>query len=182
MLKDLISTYATAFLAVTATMCLALGSVRAGLVSMIPNLFPAVVMLGLLGWLDVKMDVGSIMTASVALGIAVDGTLHYVIAFRRSVGAGTSQARGIQESFSRCGVALVQATVICALGIHFLGYSDFLPTARFGWLIAAMLTLALFGDLVLLPALLVGPLGRLFVRGRANDAYSDTLADEDSPA
>ena len=164
MLKDLLNTYATAFLAITATMCLVLGNVWAGLIAMIPNLFPAVVMLGLLGWLNVKMDVGSIMTASVALGIAVDGTLHYVIAFRRRVAGGSSQVQGIEFGYSRCGVALTQATVICALGIHLLGYSDFLPTARFGWLIAAMLTLALLGDLILLPALLVGPLGRLFTR------------------
>ncbi|NQT13778.1 MAG: MMPL family transporter [Planctomycetes bacterium] len=170
MFRDLTSTYTTAFLAITVTMCLVLGSVRAGLISMLPNLFPAVVMLGLLGWLNVRMDVGSIMTASVALGIAVDGTLHYVISFRRSVEAGASQVLGIQEGYSRCGVALVQATVICAVGIHFLGYSDFLPTARFGWLIAAMLGLALVGDLVLLPALLVGPLGRLFVQNTPNDA------------
>ena len=178
MLNDLINTYATGFLAITLTMCLVLGNVRAGLISMIPNLFPAVVVLGTLAWLDANIDVGSIMTASVALGIAVDGTLHYVISFRRSVVNGNSHLQGIRDSYSRCGVAMVHATVICAVGVHFLGYSDFLPTARFGWLIAAMLTLALLGDLVLLPALLVGPLGRMFVPGAKEDSDLDVLADE----
>jgi predicted RND superfamily exporter protein len=181
MLRDLINTYATAFLAITVTMCLVMTSMRAGLISMIPNVFPAVVMLGLLGWMDVRMDVGSIMTASVALGIAVDGTLHYVIAFRRSVRSGASQLRGIRDGYVRCGAALVQATVICAVGIHVLGYSDFLPTARFGWLIAAMLVVALLGDIVLLPALLAGPLGRLFLPGKTDNARGGSQAQRAAP-
>ncbi len=181
MLRDLLNTYVTAFLAITLTMCLVLYNALAGLIAMIPNVFPAVVMLGLLGWLDVRMDVGSIMTASVALGIAVDGTLHYVIAFRREMGRGSSQVEGIEFGYSRCGVALTQATIICALGIHILGYSDFLPTARFGWLIAAMLTLALIGDLVLLPALLAGPMGRLFTRVPAGDVELVTQAADGTP-
>lgn len=159
MLRDLFWTYATALLAMTLTMCLFLRSVKAGVLSMLPNVFPAVAVLGALGWLGLRLDVGSIMTASVALGIAVDGTLHFLTWFRRGLTVEADGREAVLTSFRHCGLAILQGALICAVGVHWLSYSDFIPTARFGFLVATMLAAALVGDLVLLPALLLTRIG-----------------------
>lgn len=164
MLNDLILTYMFSAFAITATMCVVLRSLLGGAMSMLPNVFPAILVLGALGWLGVRLDVGSIMTASVALGIAVDDSLHLLVWFLRGVGSGQSRQNAVFDSLCHCGRAMMQTTGICAIGIHLLGYSYFIPTARFGWFVAAMLVVALLGDLILLPALLVGPIGRICFR------------------
>ena len=58
---------------------------------------------------------------------------------------------------------MVQTTLICGLGLVVFAYSDFLPMSRFGWCMFALLMLALFADLVVLPAILLSPLGRPFL-------------------
>ena len=65
-------------------------------------------------------------------------------------------------AFDRCAGAMVQSTVICGLGLLVFALSSFVPTSRFAWMMAAMLGTALIGDLLFLPALLAGPLGRYF--------------------
>lgn len=102
------------------------------------------------------------MTASVAMGMAVDGTVHYVGWFRRGMEQGLSRPAAIEHAFQHCSTAMTQATVTCGLGLLVFGLSSFVPTARFAWLMFGMLGIALLGDLVQLPALLAGRLGRSF--------------------
>ena len=139
-----------------------LRSIGAGLISMIPNLFPIVVVFGALGWIGIKVDIGIMMTASVALGVAVDDTIHFVSWFRRGLSRGLSRYDAAIDSYQRCGVAMVQTTLIAGLGLAVFAFSTFTPTQQFGYMMVTILTAALVGDLILLPALLVGPLGSLF--------------------
>ena len=106
------------------------------------------------------------MTASVALGIAVDGTLHFLNWFRRELDAGHSRQESVALSFRHCARAIAQTTFICGLGLLVYALSDFVPTRRFAFMMFALLVAACVGDLILLPALLVSPLGKLFVRRR----------------
>jgi predicted RND superfamily exporter protein len=159
---DLRSSFLLAFLIITIVMTVMQGSVGAGLVAMVPNLFPTLLMFGLLGWLEMPADIGSVMTASVALGVAVDDTLHFLTYFQRSLAAGISRRDAVAESYRHCGRAMVQSSVICGAGMSVFALSDFVPTARFAWMIVALFAAALMADLVLLPALLLGPLGKLW--------------------
>ena len=113
------------------------------------------------------MDVGSVLTASVALGIAVDDTLHFLTWFRGGLRAGLGRSEAIQYAYERCARAMVETTLICSLGLVVLAGSQFIPTSRFGWLIFFLPLAALADDLILLPAMLAGPLGRAFVRSHA---------------
>lgn len=167
LLNDLMTSFMTAFLIVGGVMIVTLRSIPAGLVSMVPNMFPAVTAFGAMGLSGMLCDIGSMMTAGVALGIAVDDTIHYLSWFRRGLDQGLSRRQAIGLAYRRCAGAMIQTTVICGFGLLAFAFSSFVPTSRFAWLMATMLGTALVGDLLLLPALLTGPLGRFFDRGRA---------------
>jgi len=141
-----------------------LRSILGGLIAMLPNLFPTVVMFGLLGWNGQSIDIGSVMTASVALGIAVDGTFHFLKWFIHATKQGASQAAAISSAFHHCGSALIQTTLICACGLLVYSWSDFLPARNFALILMLMLVAALLGDMILLPALLASTLGRRLQR------------------
>lgn len=162
LLNDLFQSYLTAVALVTLVMMLVLRSMVGGLLAMIPNVFPATVVLGLMGWTGTAVDIGSVMTASVALGIAVDGTIHFLNWFRHGVKQGVSPQEAIAQAYRHCGRALVQTTLIVAIGLAVYVNSEFIPARRFSSMILLLLIGALVGDLVLLPSLLCSRLGKWF--------------------
>ncbi|HUG68608.1 MAG TPA: MMPL family transporter [Pirellulaceae bacterium] len=162
LLNDLTTSFVSAFLVVGMVMIVMLRSLRAGLVAMLPNVFPAAIIFGAMGWSGKLLDIGAMMTASVALGIAVDDTIHFLSWFRRGLKQGLSRQQAIQLAYERCAGAMLQTTIICGLGLLVFALSSFVPTASFSWMIFSLLAAALVGDLVFLPALLAGPLGKLF--------------------
>ncbi|NUQ65761.1 MAG: MMPL family transporter [Pirellulales bacterium] len=172
LLDNLFSSFLAAFVVIAAVMTLAQAGLVAGLAAMLPNIFPALLMFGWLGWMDAPMDIGSVMTASIALGIAVDDTLHYLTFFRRGMDSGMNRPDAVAFAYGHCGRAMIQTSVTCGLGLIVFSAGDFLPTSRFAWLMVAQLAAALAGDLVLMPALLLGPMGRFF--------HSDTPGTEAS--
>ncbi|MEQ8787766.1 MAG: MMPL family transporter [Pirellulaceae bacterium] len=162
LLDVLYESFALAFALIGVAMMITLRSIPGGLVAMAPNLFPVLVCFGTMGWLGMSLDVGSIMTASVALGIAVDDTFHFLVWYSRGRRSGLSQRDAVFQSYRHCGVAMTQTSLICGCGLLVFLLSEFSPAARFGGLMFAMLMAALAGDLLFLPALLLGPAGRLF--------------------
>lgn len=134
----------------------------AGSVAMIPNIFPVVIVFGLMCHLGLEIDIGTMMTASVAMGVAVDDTIHYLSWFRDNLDSGKSRVESVIETYRRVGPAMTQTTIVGGLGLFVFALSTFTPTQRFGTLMLVMLVAALVGDLILLPALLAGPLGRFF--------------------
>jgi predicted RND superfamily exporter protein len=162
LLRDLLWSFVTAFVLVAVTMIVVLRSLVGGLLVMVPNIVPSVLVFGMLGWSGVVIDIGAMMTASVALGIAVDDTLHFVVWFRRGMTAGYDRQTAVRYAFSRCGTAMLQTSLICGLGLLGYAFSPFVPISRFSWLMSCTLFCAILGDLVALPALLASPLGRFF--------------------
>ncbi|MEZ6090593.1 MAG: MMPL family transporter [Pirellulaceae bacterium] len=160
LLADLFKSFLAALMLVAVVMMIALRSVLGGLLAMLPNVFPTLILFGAMGWMQRAVDIGTVMTASVALGIAVDGTFHFLKWFTQSLKKGLSQETAIQIAYQRCAGALIQTTIICACGLLVYSFSGFLPVRHFAWVLLMLLVAALFGDLVLLPALLAGMLGR----------------------
>jgi predicted RND superfamily exporter protein len=152
--------------------------VIAGIMAMIPNVFPMILLFGLLGWVRLPLDIGSTMTASIALGMAVDGTFHFLTFFRRGLARGGSDAAAttsrtnpapaavrtaaVHEAYRHSATALAQSAIVCGLGILVFAASSFAPTRRFAWMLSLLVWAALIGDLVVLPALLAGPAGKWF--------------------
>ena len=153
-LTDLITTYSTAFVLVFVLVLLILRSFAGATLAAMPNLLPAVLVFGVAGMLSLSLDAASLMTASVALGIAVDDTLHLIIWWRNHQVDGASSHDSLKDAMQHCGMAVVQTSVICGFSIGLYAFCGFLPTVRFGILLLVMLLAALVGDLILLPALL----------------------------
>lgn len=146
--------FATAFLIITTVMVISLRSVKAGLIAMIPNLTPVCIVFGLLGWAGVPVEIGTMMTGSIALGLAVDGTFHYLVRYKDSCESGDCSTRAARRALLMTGGAILNASIITAVGMTALGLSSFAPTARFGFMMTALMLAAVVGDLILLPALL----------------------------
>lgn len=146
--------FASAFLLITVVMMLALRSFTAGLVAMIPNLTPILLVFGALGWSDFPIDIGIMMTASIALGLAVDGTFHFLFSYRDCKIATGCRYRSVRKALLQTGLPIISSALICGCGLLALGLSPFRPTMRFGVLMFTLLNAALIGDLLLLPAFL----------------------------
>tara|TARA_B100001964_G_C14107071_1_gene542059 strand:- start:470 stop:1081 length:612 start_codon:yes stop_codon:yes gene_type:complete len=165
-----------------------LRSPTAGLLSMIPNVFPIVVIFGFMGWAGMLVDIGTMMTASVAMGVAVDDTVHFLTWFRRGILSGLDRRGAVRLAYERCATAMIETTVIGGLGLGVFALSTFTPTQRFGYLMMFLLSAALVGDLIFLPALLTGPLGRLFAgrlerkakKKTANNPFEDNPLEADN--
>jgi hypothetical protein len=112
--------------------------------------------------MDVVVDIGTMMTASVAMGVAVDDTIHFLNWFRTGIRQGLPRRDAIIQAYERCAQAMTQTTLIGGLGLFVFALSTFTPTQRFGTLMLFLLAAALVGDLLFLPAILAGPLGRMF--------------------
>lgn len=146
--------FASAFVIITAIMILALRSVFCGLVAMIPNLTPILLIFGILGWCDYPIDIGIMMTASIALGLAVDGTFHFLFSYRDCRKETGCRYRAVRRALLHTGKPIICSAVICGCGLLALALSPFKPTMRFGVLMFCLLNAALIGDLLLLPAFL----------------------------
>ncbi|PQO39994.1 efflux RND transporter permease subunit [Blastopirellula marina] len=162
LLSSLVESTLWAFGLIALVMAWVLKSVRAGIVSMLPNVFPVVLIFGFMGLAGIEVDIGTMMTASVAMGVAVDDTIHFLTWFRWGLDKGLNRREAIREAYRRCAVAMMQTTIIGGLGLAVFAVSSFTPTQRFGYLMVSLLAAALLGDLVFLPALLAGPLGSMF--------------------
>jgi len=163
LLNGLFSSFLMAFALIGLTMAVLLRGLRAGLVSMIPNTLPAIIIFGAMGWLEFVVDVGAMLTASVAMGIAVDGTLHYLTWFKRAVREGASKDQALADAYTHCAGALAQTTAITGLSMFVFFFTSFQPVAQFGLLMCLMLVAALIGSMVLLPAVMATRVGMLFM-------------------
>ncbi len=187
LLHSLIDSIGWAFVMIAAVMMVLLRTrktqllnIRGGMVSMIPNVFPVILVFGAIGYMsrwDVAVDIGTMMTASVAMGVAVDDTIHFLTWFRRGIRMGLSRNDAIKKAYSHVAVAMTQTTIIGGLGLSVFALSTFTPTQRFGTMMLTLLVAALFGDLILLPALLAGPLGKYLCPTETEPSHSELPAD-----
>lgn len=163
-LEDLVVTYAAAVGMVFLCVLVGLRNARLSAVAMLPNTFPPIIVLGIVGWAGLRLEVGSVMTAAIALGVAVDDTMHLLFWINRKARAGDPMKQVLPDAFAHCGSVVLLTSILGGCGLAVLGFSSFLPTARFGLLIASMLAAAVLADLVFLPALLSTRLGPWTVR------------------
>ena len=167
-LESLIHSFCLAFAVIAVMMVILLKSPASGLISMLPNLLPVGLVFGLICWNDMAIDIGTMITASVALGIAVDGTLHMLTWFRAGIADGLSRRAAVERALLHCGPAMCQTSAAIGIGLLMLSAADLLLVSRFGWLMAALIGTALISDLILLPALLAGPLGHFLEKTAAD--------------
>ncbi len=154
LLESQIRSLSLAFVTVLFALMIALRSVRLGLFSMIPNVLPIGMVLGLMGWTGIGLDPGTVMCGAVALGLVVDDTVHFLHHFRAEITAGASLEDAVHATLQATGRALVATTIILVAGFWVLTTASFRPNIYFGLLSGAAIGFALVADLVTLPAAL----------------------------
>jgi predicted RND superfamily exporter protein len=143
-----------ACLTIWIVMFLSLRSFTASVIAMVPNIVPIWLVFGIVGYLGVPVDIGMMMTGSIALGISVDCTFHFLVHHREAVRRGATTEQAVRQALAHSGEPMFDSTIISSLGMLALCLSSFTPTARFGCLMAAQMVASLLGELVFLPALL----------------------------
>ncbi len=146
--------FSQAVLTIWLVMVIALRSPVIGLIAMIPNIMPIMIVFGAVGYAGLPVDIGMMMTGSIALGISVDCTFHFLVFFQNAVKQGKSSIEACQAALAHSGRPLVESTAISTIGMLALCLSSFTPTSRFGFLMASQIMTSLLGEMVFLPALL----------------------------
>lgn len=136
----------------------------AGLLLALASIFPIAAVFGGMGWLGIVVDVGTVMTPAVALGVTVDDAIHFMLWCRHGQERGLNRHDSIMFAYGDCALAIYQSWGVIGLGLSAFAFSSFTPTQRFGYLMFAMLTVSSIGNLVFLPALLASPLANFFWR------------------
>jgi diguanylate cyclase (GGDEF)-like protein len=129
-------------------------SSKVGLIAIVPNVFPIIVNFGIMGWFGVELSMVTSLIASIAIGLAVDDTIHYLFRYNREFKTDLDEKRAIKDTLIHVGRPITFTTVTICVGFSILLLSSFKPTAIFGVMMVITLVSALVGDLILLPSLI----------------------------
>ena len=149
-----IESLSIALAVIFAVMALMFLSTKVGFFAMLPNLLPILLFFGVMGWLGVLLNLGTSLIATIALGIAVDSTIHYMARLSIELKGETDQVAALVRTLQRVGMPIIFTTVALCLGFLVFAFSNFMPIKNFGILTAVTLVTALGANLILLPALL----------------------------
>jgi predicted RND superfamily exporter protein len=144
-----------AFAVVGGMMFLLFRSLRTGIVSLLPNLSPVFLTLGVMGWSGIPLDYNKVFIAGVALGIAVDDTIHLLARYRHEFLARGDYQEALMAALSDVGRALFITSVALVLGFLVFTLSVMDSSATFGVLLATTIVVALVADFLFLPALVM---------------------------
>lgn len=148
------TSYLIAVVVICFMMILLLGDIKLGLVSMIPNLLPIMVALGVMAALNVPLDMFTMLVGSIAIGLAVDDTIHFMHNFRRYHQHHEDVDEAVRMTLHTTGRAIVVTTIVLCLGFFVFMVGDMNSVFRFGALVGSTILMALLADLLLAPALM----------------------------
>lgn len=129
-------------------------SVKVGLIAIAPNCFPIIMAFGIMGWLDIPLSMVTSLIACIAIGLAVDDTIHYLNRYSREFKKDLNKDRAMQDTIAMVGRPIIFSTLTISIGFFILMLSHFKPTAIFGFLMVVTMLAALIADLILLPSLM----------------------------
>lgn len=170
LVADLARSFGVALVVITLLMGLFLRDMRLGLVAMIPNLLPIVFVIAFMGATGIPIDLNSLLIASVAIGIAVDDTIHLLHHFEAHLDRGAGVEASLLAARRDAGRAVVATSLLLMLGFFIFAGAEIEPIRRFGLLIGLTVLMALLTDLIALPALL-----RLLYRKRGAGPSADAI-------
>lgn len=150
-----IKTLGFVFLAIFVMFLVLFRSPGISLIAMLPNLFSAAFILGLMGWIGLPLDIMTITIAAITIGIAVDDSIHYIHRFREEFPKDQDYLATMRRCHGSIGTAIYYTSLTIIAGFSILVVSNFNPTVYFGALTSLAMLVALLANLTLLPAMLV---------------------------
>lgn len=152
--KSQLSSFGLALVVITVIMFLIYGTIRYGIIAMLPNIFPILITVGVAGWFKIPLDSDTLLVLPIAIGIAVDDTIHFLTHYRGELMAGHKRLDAIKTTLREVGQAMIFTSVILTTGFLIFLPSIYVPFRNFGLLSAIAISMALLADLFFLPALL----------------------------
>ncbi len=129
-------------------------SIKLSIVGIIPNIFASTFILGLIGLLNIPLDIMTITIAAISIGIAVDNTIHYLYKYKLNSIKYSNFADTIKETHLTVGHAVLTTSLAISLGFLILCFSNFVPTIIFGLFTSLAMIFAMIGVLITLPTIL----------------------------
>lgn len=150
-----IQTLGAVFLAIMMMFWILFRSLYIALVAIVPNMMAAGMVLGLMGLIGLPLDMMTITIAAIAVGIAVDDTIHYIHRFQEEFPKDRDYLATVERCHASIGKAMYYTSVIIVAGFSILALSNFVPTIYFGLLTSLAMIVAIFAALTLLPSLMI---------------------------
>ncbi len=147
------STYILAFMIITPLMILLIGNLKLGLVSMIPNLAPIIITLGVMGYADIFLSTATLLTGSIALGLVVDDTIHFMHNFQRYYHRTGDVRTAVRKTLETTGQAIFFTTMVLTTAFMVFVLHDVMEWRYFGFVTGLCIFIAFFADVTLAPAL-----------------------------
>lgn len=147
--------FGLAIVTVSVVLLLVFGSMRLGVIALVPNLVPAFMTLGLLGLFDIPLDFYTMMLAPIVLGISVDDTIHFMSKYDQQVAIDGDVHAALRRAMQEAGPGILFTTIILGLGFGVMSFAESAGTANLGRFGFLAITMGLLNDLFLLPALLI---------------------------
>jgi len=129
-------------------------NLKIGLLAIVPNLFPVIVLFGVMGFLQIPLDTGTAMIAAIAIGICVDDTMHFMARYNRQLRDVDDEEKAILKTIKKEATPITATSLALMLGFGVLALSSFRPVVHFGWLSAMVMMLALIADFIITPLML----------------------------
>jgi uncharacterized protein len=129
-------------------------SVWVGLLSVVPNVIPVLLIYGLMGLLGIPLNLGTAMIATIAIGIAVDDTVHHVVTFKRQLIHHRDKSQAVARTLQIQGPPIVYVSLALAAGFLVFLFSNFVPVVHYGLLSSLVMLIAMLGELLLTPVVM----------------------------
>jgi len=154
-MNSMLRSYAIALAVICPLLILLIGNLRLGLVAVIPNLAPIILVLGLMGWTGMPLDMLTMLIGSIAIGLAVDDTIHFMHNFRRYYEQSGDVDIAVRETLTTTGQALLFTSLVLSSGFFLYWFATMSMLHNFGVLTAFTIIAAFLADILLAPALMV---------------------------
>lgn len=152
---NVLSGLGIAFVIIAVIMSILFKSIKMGLISLIPNLYPILLVAGIIGYFGIDLNITTSIVFTVAFGIAVDDTIHFLSRYAQEIKKGKSNLYAIKRTYLSTGKAIVITSIILLGGFSSLIFSNFMSTFYIGVFVSLTLLFAVVTDMMLLPLVLM---------------------------
>ncbi len=146
--------YGIAIVVITLLMIVLIGDLKMGLIAMLPNISPILVVMGIMGWFSIPLDMFTMLVASIAIGLAVDDTIHFVYNFKKYYEESGDVHQAVSETLHTAGRAMLTTSIVLSIGFFLFMLATMDNVYNFGMLIGLAIVFALLADFFLAPALM----------------------------
>ena len=144
------------FLIVIVIVAFYAGSFKLSAIAVLPNLLPLAIVLGIMGWFGIRIDIATATITAIGIGVIVDDTMHFLYQYKREICTATTDD-AVRKTLKKVGLPITLTSIILILGFLVLMLAQVHSISEFGFLSAILIGSALYGDLFILPALLLIP-------------------------